>query len=198
MAQDFRTLPRRLSETDLRCHGLFAGVTRHVRDAGQCELGATPLRVQGRQHEDPAFVALQDLPGASRSRISQIGERDVTAHLADADDRAMGRVTLDLALDLFAEGVFGDKAYEGQRIVHREWRGLGSVAEADLHRAGSGSTPALRLLERDRGDAGPPTDRRARPPLSSPRRWPWSPAFSPAPSPARLGGSVDRGPVGED
>jgi hypothetical protein len=78
------------------------------------------------------LVALQNLPGASRSRIAQIGKRDVTAHLADAHDRAMGGVTLDLALDLFAEGVSGDEAYEGQRVVHREWGRLASVPEPDF------------------------------------------------------------------
>ena len=99
-------------------------MTGHVGDSRQCELGPTPLRVQRSQDEVPTFVALQDLSSAARRRIAEVGERDVTAHLTDSDDRTMGCVALDLALDLFAERVLGNEGDERQRVVHRERGGL--------------------------------------------------------------------------
>jgi hypothetical protein len=123
------TLARRFGEADLGGHCLFTGMTRHGRHPRQSQLRAPSLRVQRRQDEDSALLALKDLSSAARGRIVEVGKRDVAAHFIDPDDGPVGRIALDLSLELFAETVLGDERDEGQWVVDRQWCRLVPIAE---------------------------------------------------------------------
>ncbi len=102
---------------------------------------------------------------AARRRVTEVGKRDVAAHLTDSDDRAVRGVALDLALDLFAERMLGDEGDERQRVVHSERGGLclGSgrrqpASRTHAPRRSFGSSSGLRrFLRRVTGPAGSTT-----------------------------------------
>jgi hypothetical protein len=118
-------------------------MTGNVRDSRQCELRSPPLRVQRSQDEAQAFLSLQDCSRAARRRVTEVGKRDIAAHLTDSDDGAVRGVALDLALNLFAQRMLGDEGDERQRVVHSERGGLCWVPGAVRRPLGLRSPAAL-------------------------------------------------------